>query len=173
MAWIFFQFSYSIYELCHSAQDTSLHFRMLSELLPTTPPEVCWTAEGMACGETHSTLPFSVLGLVSSVCASLPFSPSVFGPLVSLSQLLLGLVKASLAFCPLAALTGKSISKQSPGSTLGPGSSSSARLPQPLSHPLAAGKVSNASPTSSHGDTLVNLTRAFFLFIRFLITYYV
>ena len=110
----------------------------------------------------------------SLLCVRLSLSPrSVLGPLVSLSQLLLGLVKASLAFCPLAALTGKSISKQSPGSTLGPGSSPSARLPQPLGHPLAAGKVSNASPTSSHGDALVNLTRAFFLFIRFLITYYV
>ena len=107
------------------------------------------------------------------LCAPLPLSPSVtFDPCGTISASP-GAGKGFLSLLPTGCPARKSISEQAPGSTLGPASSPSAHLPQPLGHPLAAGKVSNASPTSSHGDALVNLTRAFFLFIRFLTTYYV
>lgn len=115
---------------------------------------------------------------VSPVCVSLPSSlPVTFVLLVSPAEVRLGLKRPSLAFHPWAAPTGKYISNQSPPST--PGDQlQTLCTPAPASRPTSgtSGPCSQqfpmAFPTSSRGDALVNLMRAFFLFIRFLITYH-
>lgn len=105
-------------------------------------------------------------GFYVCVSPSPPQSPVVLVPLVSPSR---GSPKSdkrrSLAFYSLAALPGRHIASQSPCVLSWNG-------PQPLAHAALQPAVSSASPTSSHGDALASLTRTFFLFIRFLITYY-
>lgn len=112
-------------------------------------------------------------GFYVCVSPSPPQSPVVLVPLVSPSR---GSPKSdkrrSLAFYSLAALPGRHIANQSPCVLSWNGPQPLCTLAPASGTCRLAAAVSSASPTSSHGDALASLTRTFFLFIRFLITYY-